>query len=87
MLFSREVDPFTAADTTQEPGFAEPFHRILSLGAAYDWLIVNDTSTKADRILNQYEQLRMELREFYATRNKDTRIGITRGDHNQHDFI
>lgn len=67
----REVDVFTDADTTQEPGFAEQFHRILSLGAAYDWLIVNDTQVKSDRILQQYEQLRQELRSFYSDHNKD----------------
>lgn len=71
MFFSRDVDAFTAADTDQEPGFAEPFHRILSLGAAYDWLAINSTQTKADRVLQQYEQLRMELREFYSSRNKE----------------
>lgn len=86
MYFSREVDAFTAADTTQEPGFAEPFHRILSLGAAYDWLIVNDTPDKADRILGQYEQLRAELRGFFSTRNKDKSVRLTPA-HNQSDYI
>lgn len=71
MYFSREIDLFTTADTTQEPGFAEPFHRILSLGAAYDWLAINDTQQKAQSILAQYEQLRAELREFYSTRNEE----------------
>jgi len=69
----REVDAFTTADTTQEPGFAEPFHRILSLGASYDYLIINSTTEKADRALQQYEQLRKELREFYSDRNKEAR--------------
>lgn len=77
MYFSREVDLLATGDTTQEPGFAEPFHRILSYGAAYDWLIINDTTQKADRILNLYEQLRGELREFYSTRNKEVKPRIT----------
>lgn len=72
MYFSREVDIFTTADTTQEPGFAEPFHRILSIGAAIDWLMVNDTA-KVDRWRGEYEQLRAELREFYSTRNKEVK--------------
>lgn len=71
VFVAREFDALVSGDTTQEPGFAEPFHRIVSLGAAYDWLIVNDTSQKADRILTAYEQLRAELREFYASKNKD----------------
>lgn len=72
----REVDIFTTADTTQEPGIAEPFHRLLSLGAAYDWLTIHDTPQKAQAILAQYEQLRKELREFYDDFNRDTRVSI-----------
>lgn len=86
MYFSREIDAFTAADTTQEPGFAEPFHRLVSLGAAHDWLTVNDTSSKADRVLSQYEQLRAEMREFYSTRNKEVKPRLI-PNHRQHDYI
>ena len=32
VYFQRTMDEFTASDTTQQPGFAAPFHRILSLG-------------------------------------------------------
>jgi len=35
--FLREIDEFTAADTTQEPGIAEPFHHLIAVGAAYDF--------------------------------------------------
>ena len=85
MYFAREVDPFTTADTTQEPGFAEPFHRILSIGAAIDWLMVNDTS-KVDRWTGQYEQLRAEMREFYSTRNEEVKIRLVT-QHNPSDYI
>lgn len=85
-FFSREIDPFTTSDTTQEPGFAEPFHRILSLGAAYDWLTINDTTSKADRILQQYEQLRGELREFYSTHNKDVKPRLV-PQHDQRQYL
>ncbi len=86
MYFAREVDPFTAADTTQEPAIPEPFQRILSLGTSYDWQMVNDTKQKADGTLGQYEQLRAELRAFSASRNKDTETRL-RPLHNQHDYI
>lgn len=76
MFFSREVDAFAAADTTQEPGFAEPFHRLLSLGAAFDWLLINGPVDKADRIRQEYEQLRAEMREFYGDKNREVRIGF-----------
>lgn len=73
---SREIDAFTAADTTQEPGIPEPFHRGISLGAAYDWLCVNGTHDRADRVLQQYEQLRKEFREFLSSRNQDKRTAF-----------
>jgi hypothetical protein len=76
LLTTREFDPFTDADTTQEPGFAEPYHRILSLGASYDYLCINGTGDKADRVLAQYNALRAECRKFYAERNKDIHVGF-----------
>lgn len=85
MYFSREVDALTTADTTQEPGFAEPFHRILSIGAAIDWLMVNDTA-KVDRWRGEYEQLRAELREFYSSRNKEVKPRLM-PLHRQHDYL
>ena len=74
--YTREIDPFTSADTTQQPGFAENFHRILSLGMSYDWLIVNGPQDKAMSALQQYEQLRKQLREFYASQNQDSRTSF-----------
>ena len=72
---SREVDIFTTADTTQEPGFAEPFHRIISLGAAVDWLMVHNPE-KVPTYQAQVEQLRSEMREFYGDKNRDVKTGI-----------
>jgi hypothetical protein len=71
--YQREIDAFTAADTTQEPGFAEPYHRIISLGMAHDFLVVNGPSAKADRVLQQYTELRMEMKQFYTKKNSDSR--------------
>lgn len=31
---------------------------------------------KADRCLQQYEQLRAEMREFYGDKNRDVQVGI-----------
>lgn len=76
LWIDREFDAFTTADTTQEPGIAEPFHRLLSLGAAYDWIVVNDTQEKAQGVLGQYEQLRSELRQFYGDVVRPTKISI-----------
>lgn len=77
MFFSRDVDAFTSADTTQKPGIPTPFHRILSQGASYDWLTVNGSLEKADRVLRDQTSLRKELTKFYSDRNKDDRTRIT----------
>lgn len=76
MFFSREVDAFTSADTTQEPGFAEPYHRIVSLGMSFDWLMVNGPREKATDARTEIEQLRSELREFYGSKNQESRVGF-----------
>lgn len=68
--WSREVDEFTTSDTTQEPGFDEPFHRMLSLGASYDYLLQRD-NPRADRLkqlLNEYE---VRLRNYYSSKQTD----------------
>lgn len=73
---AREIDAFTAADTTQEPGFAEPYHRILSLGGSYDYLLINGSTEKVDRVKTEYETMREALRTFYAERNRDSSSGF-----------
>lgn len=82
----RKFDVFTTSDTTQEPGFVEPFHRILSFGATHDWQLINDSQQKADRTLQQYEQLRAELRDYYADQNKDSEFRI-RPEHRTEHYI
>ena len=74
--YQREIDLFEYGDTSPEPAIPEPFQRILSIGGAIDWLMVND-STKVDRWRGEYEQLRAELREFYSNRNTDISIRLT----------
>jgi hypothetical protein len=73
--FARKIESvFTATgNDTREPGFDEQFHRILSLGPAYDWAL---TKTDANRIqvlnqeLGKYE---LELRRFYGKKQDDRR--------------
>jgi hypothetical protein len=60
----REIDIFTTSDTTQEPGFPEPFHRILSFGAAYDYLIARGDVNKAREFRQEAEMLLESLRNW-----------------------
>lgn len=72
-IITREIDAFTAADTTQEPGFDEPFHRIIPLGVSYEWLLINGDQKKADRIRSELEQMRTELKNYYRAKNRDVK--------------
>ena len=73
----RKIDEFVSTDTTQSPGIPEPFHRIVSLGVAYDWLLINGSQDKTDRIRNEIEQLRTEMKKFEGDKNRDKKVNIT----------
>lgn len=71
----REIDIFTTGDTTQEPGFSEPFHRIVSLGASYDYLISRGDYDKANAYRQEAEVMLKELTTFVAdSQEEHTRI-------------
>jgi hypothetical protein len=71
----REIDIFTTADDTQELGFPEPFHRIVTFGAAYDYLISRGDYDKATSYRNEAEALLEKLRNF-STSMGDEHIRI-----------
>lgn len=72
--FNRRItDIFTAADTTQEPSFDEQFHRILSYGPSYDFLI-GSNPTKAVAYRQEITRLQQELKQFYGRKSED-RVG------------
>lgn len=86
VFLSKEIDAFTAADTTQEPGFPEAFHRICSWGPSYEWLLLNGDQNKAAVAKTEVEQLLMELGQFYSDRNVEEKTRI-RPAHNQRNYI
>jgi len=65
---ARDIDEFTSTDTTQEPGFVDNFHRILSLGGAFDF---EEDPTKKNYLLAQIKELKVGIKEFYSTRNRE----------------
>lgn len=75
VYFQRNVIYFVSTDTTKSPGFASPFHRILSLGAAYDYLSARN-DPKASRIKGDLDELIFGLQDFYARRGKDENIHL-----------
>lgn len=72
---NRKGSYFTTADTTTEPGFAPQFHRILSLGAAYDFALSRNLP-QLSVLRQEIEQLHREIDETYGERNNE-RLRIT----------
>lgn len=71
VFFDQGISAFAATDTTKTPGFASPFHRMLSVGAALDYALLNGMSKKIanlSAIWNDYER---RLKAFYSKRYKE----------------
>ena len=75
--FKRDASYFVYNDTTKEPGFNPQYHRIISMGAAYDYCLFAGLSNKM-AILNA-EIVKMEegIINFYSSRSKDEHPRMT----------
>lgn len=74
----REIDEFTTSDTTQEPGFDEPFHPMVSMGASYDWLCINrpDAKTTIAHLEKELQSYEARLRRHYGRKNEDSTMRL-----------
>lgn len=72
----RTIDIFTTGDTTQTPGFPEPFQRICSYGASYDYLIARGDIQKAQAYRNEAEILLKDLTTFASDMAGDEHVRI-----------
>lgn len=86
IYYSREIDVFASTDTTQEAGFPEPFHRVISLGAAYDWYIRRGQTQKASSLRSEIEVWKRELISFYESRDEEVKTSL-RLKHNTASYI
>lgn len=71
---SRNVTELAATATTSEPGFARPFHRILSYAAAIDF---EQDPNKRNHFIQQRSILEEGLKRFYSKRNTELKTKIT----------
>lgn len=80
LYLSREMDSFVATDTTKEPGFSDYFHRIVSIGMAYDYAVKKGLSDKVSLLKKQIygdpavaddKGLKGELIQAYGSRHPD----------------
>jgi hypothetical protein len=72
VIVSRDVSAFASASTA-EPGFARPFHRLLSLAAALDF---TQDPQQRNRFLLMKDRLEKGLVRFYSKRNEEYRTII-----------
>jgi len=70
VYFGRDIDEFSVTDTATEPGFSRNYHRLVSLGMAYDYCIREGLDDKKRQIRDEIEQLRGQLQSEYASRHR-----------------
>jgi hypothetical protein len=70
LILDRDIDAFTITDTIQEPGFLPAFHRLLSLGAAFDFARSKELVTKINLIKPDLDLMVREMEEYYARRSR-----------------
>ena len=68
--FQRDLSYFKVSDTTKAPGFNQQFHKLLSIGASYDFCKKNQLPQKND-LFNDIQISEQGLLEFYSSRSKD----------------
>lgn len=92
---NRGASYFDDGDTTKTPGFATPFHRLISLHMALDYCEVNDLDARAAKIRKKIGEpptegstgsgMEKQLVDHYSTRDVDNRptIAVQREDYGE----
>lgn len=70
--YQRVIQDFTTSDAAVEPGFAKQFHPILSYATAYEYALINQLQV-APVLKNKLDEMRMALREYYSSRNREVK--------------
>lgn len=76
IYFTRNASYFTTTDTVKVPGFAAPFHRILSMGAALDYCLANTILLKSEFLTPLIQKMESDMQIFYSTRSRDEKVSI-----------
>lgn len=68
--FDQDISTFAGTDTTKVPGFASPFHRMLSLGASIDYYRSPNGSNeeRVKSLSAEYFDIERRLKLFYSKR-------------------
>jgi hypothetical protein len=71
IYFDQDISIFLSTDTSKVPGFASPFHRMLSIGAALDFAIARNMRDKAVQLQVLWNDYEKRLKAFYSKRYLD----------------
>ncbi|OQA77158.1 MAG: hypothetical protein BWY30_01157 [Tenericutes bacterium ADurb.Bin239] len=83
VYFDRGAVEFQYDDTNVTPGFASPYHEILAVKAAIEWLKVKQPQSPTLPMLIQDDlKLEQSIRQFYSLRFKDYKPRIGRAKQN-----
>lgn len=71
VIFERDPSYFISSDTTKEPGIPKPFHELLALIPAHDWLLIYkpDETALITRIEARIAQMKKDLKSSINHRN------------------
>lgn len=67
---AKEITEYTTASTTVEPGFDEPFHKMLAIGASLDWASAKGKENKND-LAAMWADYEGRLKRSYGKKNMD----------------
>lgn len=75
VYYTRTQTEFTNADAAVSPGFAPIYHRILSLGAAFDFACSKLTSDPKliNSLKERIDKMREDIKEYYSSRNREVK--------------
>jgi len=71
VYFRKEINTFSISDTTATPGFASPFHRMLSIGAALDYANARGLTGKINVLRPWWDRYELDIKSFYSKRFTD----------------
>lgn len=71
IFLDRDISLFVSTNTASVPGFAAPFHRILSVGASLDYAMANGINDKVISLTNLSNDYERRLKKFYGKRFLD----------------
>jgi len=82
LYFTRDIDEFAITDTSTEPGFDNHFHRLISLGSAYDYCMAHGVQGRLNPIKEEMNVLKSQMTDFYGMRHRDMQPKIIPRDNN-----